>query len=179
MSTPGAISRGRRLVLAAVALVAVGSIGPWVDLSGSSQGGLDSDGRVTIVMAAIAGAYVVFVSRPHWSPVAMAGFLSAFVAIFDIFDIEDTSGFVGALASPGWGIILAAIGSVALLLSALLVLRGEDPDAEMGIIGKVLVGLGALLIALFLVFLISGGEEVADVTVPAPAPQEIQPSRSP
>lgn len=162
-----------------VAIVVAGSIGPWVEVPGASKGGLDGDGVFTIVVAAVAGAYLVFVARPHWAPIVMAGFLTAFASIYDIVDIEDLGGFFGDLATPGWGIIATALGAVGLVLSAVLALRREDPEAEVGVAGKVMLGLGSVLIILFVIYLADGKEEAKSPTIPTPQEPEIEPPRSP
>jgi len=71
------MSRGRRLALAFVAAIVVGSIGPWVDVGSDSASGLDiDDGVVTLVLAGIAFAYLLFRPIPHWAPVAALGALA-------------------------------------------------------------------------------------------------------
>lgn len=156
------ISRGRRLVLAGTLVIAIGSIGPWVDVLGLTESGLDSDGRVTIGLALIAVIYAIFIKRPHWAPLAMIGFFSGFVAIADIIDVGDAA---NGLAAPGWGLYLTAIGSALLIASAVMSLRTEDSRARTGIAGKVILGVGALLVVLFVISLFTT-EEVAEVGEP-------------
>ena len=63
---------------------------------------------------------------PTARTVAMAilGVIAAVVAIIDIADIEGRGGLVGAVASPGWGIILSAVSGGGLTAAA-VVLRAS------------------------------------------------------
>jgi hypothetical protein len=114
------LSRGSRWGFAASLVIAIGSIGPWIDLGSESAGGLDQDGAVTLALALVAAAYVVFTPRPHWAPLAALGALAGVVAVIDILDIV-------ALWSPGWGLYLTAIGGVGLFLSAVFATRTDSP----------------------------------------------------
>jgi hypothetical protein len=112
------ISRGRRFALAFVAATVIGAIGPWVDLGGATQSGLDvDDGVVTLVIAGIAFAYLIF-GRGHWIPTATLGALIAAVGILDIADVESVGGLV-SFASPGWGLYLTAIVIVLAVIGSL------------------------------------------------------------
>jgi hypothetical protein len=159
-------SRGRRFALAFTVATAIGAFAPWIDLGGTTVSGLDADdGVITMALAGIAFAYVVF-GRAHWAPTAALGALIAAVGIIDIVDIEDSTGIIG-LASPGWGLYLTAIAGIGLLGSAVFVMRGEGEE-DLDVLGKVIVGLTAL----FLVLAVIGSlteEDVAEVSVPDPS----------
>jgi len=162
------ISRGRRWAIASALIIVIGSIGPWVDVGGESAGGLDKDGAVTIALALIAAAYLIFTPLPHWAPTAVIGALAATVAIFDIIDIEDLSGLVGGFASPGWGLYLTAIGSIGLIASTVFAMRtGDEGHAPLSLVGKLILGVAALLVVLFIIWLL-GSEEVAKAPVLEP-----------
>jgi len=169
------MSRGRRLALAFVAAIVVGSIGPWVDVGSDSASGLDiDDGVVTLVLAGIAFAYLLFRPIPHWAPVAALGALAGAVAVFDIVDIEDVGGFL-SIASPGWGLYLTAIGGAGLVSSALFSMRTDnEAAAPFDITGKVIVGLAALLVVLAVISTLDD-EEVARTTLPEPPELEPEP----
>ena len=162
-------SRGEKLAFAAVLVIVIGSIGPWVDFGGETAGGLDKDGVVTIALALIAAVYLFFTPRPHWAPTAALGALAGAVAIFDIIDIEDVAGVLGGFVNPGWGLYLTAIGSIALVLSAVLAMRTEgEADVPLGLAGKIIIGLAALLVALAAVAALDQ-PDVAEVEVPEPS----------
>src|SRR4051812_24048138 len=78
--TPGAASAGARPqvwwgVPAAVALLVLGAIGPWatVDIGNVSvsEGGLDSDGVITLVLALVGGGLLGLwsVQRARWQAI--------------------------------------------------------------------------------------------------------------
>jgi len=177
MPDANSISRGRRLALASVLIIIIGSIGPWVDAGGQTAGGLDKDGVVTIFFALVAAVYLIFTRLPHWLPTAILGFIVGAIGIFDIVDIEDlNAGFTGGFVSPGWGLYLTAIGGIALIASAAFAMRtGEEAGAPIGILGFVIIGACALLLVVAVISTFTQ-EEVARTTVPdAPPPLEIEP----
>ena len=107
----------------------IGAIGPWVDAGFVSAGGLEDGGDGWIVLGAgiVAGAlWLGSREAPTARTVAMAilGVIAAVVAIIDIADIEGRGGLVGAVASPGWGIILSAASGGGLAAAA-VVLRAS------------------------------------------------------
>jgi hypothetical protein len=157
------ISRGRRFALAFVAATVIGAIGPWVDLGGATQSGLDvDDGVVTLVIAGIAFAYLIF-GRGHWIPTATLGALIAAVGILDIADVESVGGLV-SFASPGWGLYLTAIAGIGMFLSAAVVMRSQD-ETDFDLFGKFIVVLAAIVIVLAVIGSLTE-EEVKDVTFP-------------
>lgn len=164
------ISRGRRYALAFVAATVIGAIGPWVDLGGATQSGLDADdGVITAVIAGIAFAYLVF-GRGHWIPTATLAALIGAIGVLDIIDIEDATGLAG-IASVGWGLYLTAIAGIGMLLSAVVVLRRDD--TELDLIGKFIVLLAGIVIVLAIIGSLTE-EEVKDVTFPE-EPVEVSP----
>ena len=122
-------------------IIAIGSVGPWVDLGTKSLNGVDKDGTITLALALVAAGYVVFMPRPHWAPMAALGVLATGVAIWEITDIP-------ALATPGFGLYLTAIGGVALVLAAVTAIRtASDTSASLGFIDVLIIGVAATLLA--------------------------------
>ena len=122
-------------------IIAIGSVGPWVDLGTKSLNGVDKDGTITLALALVAAGYVVFMPRLHWAPMAALGVLAGGVAIWEITDIP-------ALATPGFGLYLTAIGGVALLLAAVTAIRtASDASASLGFIDVLIIGVAATLLA--------------------------------
>jgi len=126
-------------VLASVALMIVGAVGPWARALGFiSVSGLDGDGWF-VFGAAIAGAVVLVLHLtwgwlPGWGLVftAVAGVVAAAAAIVHIPDLVGTQSaeFFGNndLVSPGWGIWVSAVASVSLVAaSAVAFVRGGRP----------------------------------------------------
>jgi hypothetical protein len=104
-------------LLATLGLV-VGSIGPWVDAGFVSAGGLEGDGAITMGCAIVIGICAVL---DRGAPLAViAGVIAALVAGYDIINIESQDGLRGAVASPGWGVILALVSALAAVASAIV-----------------------------------------------------------
>jgi peptidoglycan/LPS O-acetylase OafA/YrhL len=120
-------TRTLALPLIAVGLMIIGAIGPWVtvDRVDFSEGGLDSDGIITLVLALIAGIVLVVFrgreKRVHRIIVGVCGALALIIAIIDIADVNGTDlGFPGIEAAVGWGLWLTLIASALLLVGAVL-----------------------------------------------------------
>ena len=108
---------GHGVPAAGIALLAIGSIGPWVTITGETGYGLGRDGVITIIFAAIAAIFLVVAlarSRPP-SRIALGlcALLALAVAIYDIIDVSGTQ--IGPFdATVGWGLWLAAVGALVL-----------------------------------------------------------------
>ena len=111
-------------VLVLALLVFIGSFGPWAvaDEFGISAGGTDGDGSITLVLALIAAAPAAWKlfrgGARRWvtwvSAVAFA--LAAIIGIIDLIDINNLDEEAQAAdisLSPGWGLIVVLIGSLA------------------------------------------------------------------
>jgi ABC-type branched-subunit amino acid transport system permease subunit len=110
------------------ALIAIGSIGPWVTVGIIHSGGLDNgqDGWVTLIVAAIVASAVWVMygeprSRTRLMPIAViviAG-VALVTAITDINDVQSRHASlfgVDISPSPGWGLWLVALASGTLVL---------------------------------------------------------------
>jgi hypothetical protein len=105
-------------------LMVVGAIGPWakvlgiITINGTSGG---RDGWVVIGAAGIAlvGLIIVAATRRRWFALipALAGAAGAATAAYDITDINGF--YQGGVASAQWGIYIALVGSVGLMLSSI------------------------------------------------------------
>jgi hypothetical protein len=116
----------KSLVAAAVSLILmfVGAAGPWAKVLGivtinGTTGGRDG----WIVIGAAGVALLVFVivllTRLRWlSLIALlAGAVGASTAAYDIVDINSL--YNGAVASAQWGIYLALVGSIGLMVCSI------------------------------------------------------------
>jgi peptidoglycan/LPS O-acetylase OafA/YrhL len=125
-------------VPAAFALLLLGAIGPWatvdIEVFGQSQsaseGGLDSDGVITLILALIAGGLLLAwrAQRARWQAIVatVAGALSLLIAIVDIADVSGVDDKGIGSVSVGWGLWLTLLGSIVLLVvSVLLMLQSS------------------------------------------------------
>jgi peptidoglycan/LPS O-acetylase OafA/YrhL len=121
---------------AAVGLLVLGAIGPWatVDIAAlgqsasASEGGLESDGVITLILGLIGGGLLGLwrAQRARWQAIvtAVLGALAVLVAIIDISDVSGTDVGLGGAAdvSVGWGLWVTLLGSIVLVVvSGLLV----------------------------------------------------------
>jgi hypothetical protein len=107
---------------AGLALVAVGSIGPWITTPLASVGGLDRDGKWTILLAAFAAFQLWHWGRYGKGLAAIACALILAAGIYDAIDIHDKAAKITLygtqLAHVGWG-VYAVIAGAALTLAVL------------------------------------------------------------
>jgi hypothetical protein len=135
------ISAGRPSVAlwvaaACLALMVVGSLGPWAKALFVSKAGTEGDGVLVIIAALIMGALLWRYGRGNKRrPLRIAlvlGVLAAAVGIYDAVDISNRSTqFFGRqvdLIQVGWGLWVAIAGSVGFVLAALVMLRRNRAD---------------------------------------------------
>ena len=110
--------------VASAAVMVLGSFGPWAKVLGIiSVNGTDGDGWIVIVAAIVAIGLITLRERRGlrlWSLIlaAVAGALAAATAIYDWTDLNRVADETG-LVDAGWGIYLATIGSVSLVLACI------------------------------------------------------------
>jgi hypothetical protein len=135
------IPKGFWWAIVSVALMLAGAFGPWAKVLFITINGTDGgrDGWVVVGAAGVAALVLLAYlrARKRWLAVIplLAGCLGVVTAGYDISDINGTFG--GGVASAEWGIYLALIASVSLVLASLaLILRSrrktQVTDAETG-----------------------------------------------
>jgi hypothetical protein len=105
----------------AALVVIIGSLGPWATFGPFSASGTQGDGIVSMVFAIIT-AFMVWrwSGKPAMWKLAI-GMLAAALALATTgYDVVNISGSGVAL---GWGLILALLGSVGLVVSAARLVR--------------------------------------------------------
>ena len=107
-----------------VILMIVGSFGPWAKVLGTlTINGTDSgkDGWVTLVCGIIAAVFMLIVAlaKMRWFAIGalLPGLVAAATAAYDITDINRLGN--GSLASAQWGIYLALVGSIIVVLASI------------------------------------------------------------
>lgn len=128
------ITKGFWWAIASVALMLVGAFGPWAKVLFITINGTD-DGRDGWIVVGAAGAAAVLLlvylrTGKRWLAVIplLAGALGAATAGYDISDINGTFG--GDVANAEWGIYLALIASVSLILASLALILGRRPNRQ-------------------------------------------------
>jgi hypothetical protein len=126
---------------AAVALLVLGAIGPWatVDIAAfgqsasASEGGLESDGVITLVLGLIDGGLlgVWRGQRARWQAIvaAVLGALALLVAIIDVSDVSGTDVGLGGAAdvSVGWGLWVTLLGAIVMIVVSGLLIAKSRP----------------------------------------------------
>jgi Protein of unknown function (DUF2510) len=120
-------------LLAASVAVGIGSVGPWATNALVTAGGLDGDGWITLVMAAISAValYQAYTSNPfqiNLAPV-IAGLVAAGLGIYDAVQIEDAGdtrlfGEAVDVANVGWGLYLVIAGGIGMAVLGWMLRRG-------------------------------------------------------
>ena len=127
----------KNLWWAAASLVAmvVGAFGPWMTVLGViTINGTDGrrDGWVVLGAAAAAGAVLLLRRRRRWPDIVslLAGGLAAATVGYDISNVDAILG--GNMAELRWGIYLALVGSISLIVAstALLLQRRRSEQAH-------------------------------------------------
>jgi len=128
------LTKGFWWAIVSVALMLVGAFGPWAKVLFITINGTD-DGRDGWVVVGAAGVAAVVLlaylrARRRWLPAIpfLAGCLGAVTAGYDISDINGTFG--GDVASAEWGIYLALIASVSLILASLALILRSGPRPQ-------------------------------------------------
>lgn len=126
--------------------MAVGAVGLWAKAFGLTINGLDGDGTLILILGAVAVAAAVLMarsssrSRPRWTYIVciIAGALCAAIAFYDWGTLEgmvDSTSLsdaeeeiVAAVVSTGWGLVLAAVASVSLVVASVagMATRGKE-----------------------------------------------------
>lgn len=120
------------------ALTIVGAVGPWATFHGLSFAGTDANRGVTVAVAAGVGLLLMAVAG--WKNLRWAAMLAAVAGLISfgltIWSFASINKFAGADASlpigRGWGIWLALIGSIVLVVTAVLaaVVRDRETAVE-------------------------------------------------
>jgi len=112
---------------ASVAVMVIGSFGPWAKILGLvSINGTDDghDGWVVIGAAAVgAVAFLLWAKSRRWLILAVtAAGVGLATTIYDRVDLEGTADGIdfGQLVDAGWGIYVAMIGSASLAVAAVM-----------------------------------------------------------
>lgn len=108
---------------ACVAVLVIGSVGPWATAGVISVAGTDGDGVITLILALAAGAalvrYATAGDRRALVGAAVCGAVSAAIGVYDFVEIQSQGGELLSL-SPGWGLYLTVISSVGLAGTAVV-----------------------------------------------------------
>lgn len=110
-----------KALYAAVALLILGAIGPWVTAFGISKAGTSGDGVLTLGAALLALAAIRLGGRP-----TIALILAVLIDAIVIYDFLDVSG--SDLVGVGWGLYMSIVGA-ALLTYVSIQLRRLGQDA--------------------------------------------------
>jgi len=117
---PGDGRAGLKLAPLAIALMVVGSVGPWAKSIFVVDYGLDRAGLAVIVLAAIAGLLLLAHTRAAGrAPLALAAALVATVAVAVVVT-EFRELLDDDLLGPAWGLYVAFAGSAAMVAIAML-----------------------------------------------------------
>jgi hypothetical protein len=129
-----AMTKGYWWAIASVAFMLVGAFGPWARMLSITIHGTDGGRDGWLVVGAAGCAAVVLVvqlrARRRWPATValLAGCLSAATAAYDITDINGAFG--GDLVSAAWGIYLALVASVSLVLASLALIVTTRPKTH-------------------------------------------------
>lgn len=121
---------------AGVAMV-VGAIGPWVDAGLITVGGLDGDGVIVLICGAIVSVAAAFAGQAKTAGAAavvvlLAALAASATAIYDIANVYSSEteifGQTIRVGTPGWGLWLSAVASVAAAVAGIALFRvGRKP----------------------------------------------------
>jgi len=118
----GEKSAKRTTALVAAGAILIGSLGPWTTFAFGSVSGMQGDGRITVVLALIAGCLLLM--RWGLTAAVVVAAISAIVSVYDVINVSTSTqeifGREVHLVDVGWGLWVAALGSVVLLVSSYL-----------------------------------------------------------
>lgn len=118
-SVSGAARAIAALMLLAAVVVGIGSVTTWVDAGFASVEGLDGDGVITIVLAAVVALFAL-IRLAGKIPTAAAvvgllcGLLTALIGFIHVADVQDSG------LDPAYGLWLVVIGGIAVTLVSLV-----------------------------------------------------------
>lgn len=131
---------GIAITLIAAVVVAIGSVGTWVvsDLAGLSIGGLEKDGPILIGLTLVAVVQTIVAAtsglkRPWWLVLSVvAAALCVLTGFIDLADVDSND--LGGAIEAGWGLKVAAYGSLGLLagtvMTVIATLGARTPASE-------------------------------------------------
>lgn len=134
-------TRTKVVVLGGAALLLLGSVLSWAKVEAHFAGqtfsettnGLEGDGKITLVLALVAGLVFLFVPRAKvaGSLVLAAGIIAGLVAIVDIADVNNKADDIreitsNADATVGIGLWIVAVAAIVLFVGGLLCLLQKD-----------------------------------------------------
>ena len=118
------------------ALTIVGAVGPWAtgELLRHDVAGTDANRGVTVAVAA--GVGIILMALAGWKNLRWAAMLAAVAGLIafglTVWTLGAINSFVGAPGGlsigKGWGIWLATIASLVLVICAVLAALVKDPD---------------------------------------------------
>jgi hypothetical protein len=118
------------------ALTIVGAVGPWAtgELLRHDVAGTDANRGVTVAVAA--GVGLIFLAFAGWKNLRWAAMLAAVAALISfgltVWTLAAINNFVGApnglSIGKGWGIWLATIASLVMVICAVLASLAKDPE---------------------------------------------------
>jgi hypothetical protein len=117
------------------ALTIVGAVGPWATFQGLSFAGTDANRGVTVAVAA--GVGLLLLALAGWKNLRWAAILAAVAGLISfgltVWSFSAINKFAGARADlpigRGWGVWLALIGSLVLVVTAFMAALVKDRDA--------------------------------------------------
>jgi hypothetical protein len=119
-------SLGLMVCTAAIVLLVIGSIGTWVKVGPVTGDGLSRDGKITLILAIIAGLFLVIAAARgrHISRVGI-GITAVLALATCIYDVQDVSSadVLGQSASVGWGLWMCLVGSFVLAVGTVVARR--------------------------------------------------------
>lgn len=103
------------LFLGSIAFICIGSFLPWANWGMLSVNGTEGDGVITLILAIVGAVmYFAFKNKPKVVKIStiVIGALSLVIAIMSFTGIGDLQ-----VGSPGGGLYMVTIGSIALIIS--------------------------------------------------------------
>jgi hypothetical protein len=121
-------SRATVVMMTALVVTVVGALGTWASGGGESVTGVDADGLVGMLLILLAAVAVLSAmvllgrERVRMLTMLLCGALIAVVAVVTMADVDQYSGDLGGAAdvSVGWGLWVALIGGVIVMLGSFL-----------------------------------------------------------